>query len=276
VTDHPSLIRHPEPFPPGVTAIVRAGDPRGDTGMDFDVVVLRPGEAIEETSALETAWLLLAGAARVTFGGADGEPRTATVRRASLFDEGPTALHLPPRAPARVEAVTAVEWARLRTANEQSFPATLFDPGAMVQDELRDRGLWDDAACRIVRTIFDTRNRPTAKLVLGEVVNFPGRWSSYPPHHHPHPEIYHYRFTAPQGYGHGELGDDVVKVRERDTVLILDARDHSQVAAPGYGMYYVWAIRHLPGNPYVVPEFTAEHRWLKEPGARLPSIGARR
>ncbi len=54
----------------------------------------------------------------------------------------------------------------------------------------------------------------------------------------------------------------MLKVRHFDTVKILDEVDHSQCAAPGYAMYYVWAIRHLPGNPYTVPEFTPEHRWM--------------
>jgi 5-deoxy-glucuronate isomerase len=67
----------------------------------------------------------------------------------------------------------------------------------------------------------------------------------------------------------------VLKVRARDTLLILDGQDHSQVAAPGYGMYYIWVIRHLPGNPYVAPEFTPEHRWMKAPGAPMPRIGRR-
>jgi 5-deoxy-glucuronate isomerase len=33
-------------------------------------------------------------------------------------------------------------------------------------------------------------------------------------------------------------------------------------------MYYSWVIRHLPGNPYVVPEFTAEHAWTMSREAR--------
>ena len=109
-------------------------------------------------------------------------------------------------------------------------------------------------AIAIVRTVFDRRNAdPNAELVLGEVVTMPGRWSSYPPHHHPQPEIYHYRFTKPQGFGHAELGEQVLKVRQYDTVKILDGLDHAQCAAPGYGMYYAWVIRHLPDNPYGIP-----------------------
>jgi 5-deoxy-glucuronate isomerase len=32
-------------------------------------------------------------------------------------------------------------------------------------------------------------------------------------------------------------------------------------------MYYAWVIRHLPGLPYTVPEFTAEHAWTMTPAA---------
>jgi 5-deoxy-glucuronate isomerase len=103
--------------------------------------------------------------------------------------------------------------------------------------------------------------------VLGEVVTFPGGWSSYPPHHHAQHEIYHYRFTEPQGYGHAELGEQVVKVRQYDTIRIPAGLDHAQCAAPGYGMYYSWVIRHLPDNPYTVPEFTAEHAWTMQADA---------
>jgi 5-deoxy-glucuronate isomerase len=104
--------------------------------------------------------------------------------------------------------------------------------------------------------------------VLGEVITFQGGWSSYPPHHHPQPEIYHYRFTEPQGYGHAELGETVLKVRNYDTVKILDLNDHSQCAAPGYGMYYAWVIRHLPNDRYSVPEFTPEHKWIMQSDAQ--------
>ena len=46
-----------------------------------------------------------------------------------------------------------------------------------------------EASTRIVRTIFDLSNATDAKLVLGEVISYPGKWSSYPPHHHPQPEV---------------------------------------------------------------------------------------
>jgi 5-deoxy-glucuronate isomerase len=167
----------------------------------------------------------------------------------------------------RIEAARAAEFTVYRTKNRKPFRPALYR-AEDVADERRGQGQVGNACLRLVRTIFDRRNSDAnAELVLGEVVTLPGRWSSYPPHHHAQPEIYHYRFTKPQGYGHAELGDEVLKVRQNDTVKILAGLDHAQCAAPGYGMYYAWVIRHLPDNPYTVPEFTAEHRWVMEPGA---------
>ena len=122
--------------------------------------------------------------------------------------------------------------------SDNSIEAVVFDVGRVLYQ-------WQLSA--LFEKIVDDPER--LEKVLGEVVTMPGRWSSYPPHHHPQPEIYHYRFTRPQGYGHAELGDDVLKVKQFDTVKIFDGNDHAQCAAPGYGMYYSWVIRHLPDNP---------------------------
>lgn len=270
MTDHPWHLRHPAPFSQGTTAITGIESAPG-TGMAFEVVVLAPGEVRQEVFQEESAWVLMAGHAGLTWPGGSAE-----VSRDSLFEELPTVLHLPPEAPLRIEARSPVEFARIRVPNERTFDPRLFDPASAPPEEHRDLGRWDDMAHRIVRTVIDLASRPESNLVLGEVITLPGRWSSYPPHHHPHPEIYHYRFTRPQGYGHGELGDEVRKVCHRDTLLILDGVDHSQVAAPGYGMYYLWVIRHLPGHPYRAPEFTKDHQWLQQPGAEMPRCGSRR
>jgi 5-deoxy-glucuronate isomerase len=224
--------------------------------MDFGLRMMNAGEAVHETHASETVWVLLRGVVDLGFSG-----RAVRVQRKSIFDEPPTALHLGPETPVTLRSVTGdTEWAIVRTQNPRRFPARLYLPTDL-QPEYRGAGLVQNACLRNVRLIFDRTTRPESNLVLGEVVNYPGRWSSYPPHHHDQPEIYHYRFTAPHGYGHAELGDDVVKVREGDTVVIPPGRDHAQVSAPGYGMYYLWMIRHLPGNPYTGFTFAEEHKW---------------
>jgi 5-deoxy-glucuronate isomerase len=201
----------------------------------------------------------MSGRVKVNAGG-----RQAQLSRASLFDESPSCVHVPAGATVEIIAEVPTEWTVYRTANKKPFEPRLFFPQD-TRDEPRGKGQVGGACLRLVRTLFDrTNSDANIELVLGEVITLPGRWSSYPPHHHAQPEIYHYRFDHPQGYGHAELGEQVFKVCANDTVRILEGRDHAQCAAPGYAMYYAWVIRHLEGNPYTVPEFTAEHRWTMD------------
>ena len=248
-------------FPPGLTWITREGEAQLDTGMDFGVARLREGQTIEEAPAgREAAWLLLQGEAELAW---DGE--RASVARRSVFDEPPTVLHAGPGTRLAVRALGGgAEFVLVRALNGRAFAPRLFRP-AELQPEYRGLGLVQNASLRNVRLVFDGAVRPESELVLGEVVSYPGRWSSYPPHTHPQPEIYHYRFTEPQGYGHAELGEQVFKVRSGDTLKITGGLSHAQVAAPGYGMFYVWAVRHLPGNRYTGFQFEEEHRWVLDP-----------
>ncbi len=260
MTPHDCLHRRPAPdFPAGYHAVTRAEPVTPHGGLDFGIFRQAAGEVHREASPLEAAWVLLAGAAELEFAG-----MRVTVARDEVFSTAPTTLHVPRDTAVTVRAAAPAEWAVIRTANPRTFAPRLFTP-ADCTPEYRGAGLVQNAALRNVRLIFDRTARPDANLVLGEVINFPGRWSSYPPHHHDQPELYHYRFTAPDGYGHAELGDDVLKIRHGDTVVIPPGLDHAQVSAPGYGMYYLWAIRHLPGNPYTGFTFAPEHRWVLDP-----------
>lgn len=254
----PFLIRNPAGFPYGYTAITRIGEDEHDTGINFGILKLKAGEEKTFTSELESAYLLIQGKCEISYA-----QFQKVVARHSCFDENPFAIHLAAHNVMHIKSLADCEFAVFQVHNSAQFPTEFFDADNMLEAEQRGQGLLNDTAHRIVRTIFDIRNRPEAKLVVGEVINFPGRWSSYPPHHHLQPEIYHYRFTEPQGYGHAECGPDVFKVHHYDTYKILQQNDHAQTAAPGYGMYYIWVIRHLDGNPYTVPEFTETHNWTR-------------
>ncbi len=255
------LRRDARGFGPGRTVITRVGEKAHDTGISLEVFRFSAGERVEQRAARETAWLLVGGELTVEAGGARHR-----WRRGSLFDELPWALHAGAGTAVTWRCVTDVELLVAACANRAALPAVVYTP-ADVRVEARGAGSVDDAALRQVRTVFDLQNAdPRADLVLGEVVTLPGRWSSYPPHHHPQPELYHYRFDRAEGYGHAELGEAVVKVRHGDTVKILRG-DHAQVAAPGYAMYYLWVIRHLPRQRYDAPVFAEEHRWTMAPGA---------
>jgi 5-deoxy-glucuronate isomerase len=244
-----------------ITAIDELDDP---TGIALGVWRFDAGAATSEVLPSETALMIMSGEIELEVG-----EKKARFSRRSLFDDAPWTLHAASGERVSIRAITAAELTIYRTANQRRFESKIYPPSE-VRDEQRGKGFVGDTALRLVRTVFDRTNAPTeAELVLGEVVTLPGRWSSYPPHHHPQPEIYHYRFDKPGGYGHCELGDEVLKVRDGDTVKILDGRDHPQCAAPGYAMYYAWVIRHLPDRPYEVPEFDPAHSWTMKPGATV-------
>jgi 5-deoxy-glucuronate isomerase len=253
-----------EGFGPGCTWITRFDEADDNTGIALAVHKLGDGERFATKAATETAWLLMDGEVTVEVGGS-----TYAMNRSSLFDESESCIHVAAGEDVSFACRGNVEFTVYESANRRPFASRVFTP-ENVPNEHRGAGQVGGACTRFVRTIFDdTNSDPNTELVLGEVVTMPGRWSSYPPHHHPQPEIYHYRFTHPQGYGHAELGEAVHKVRQFDSIKIFFPADHTQCASPGYGMYYSWVIRHLSDDRYSIPEFTAEHRWVTEAGASM-------
>lgn len=247
----------------GYTAITGMNGPHADMRMDFGILRLRPGQVFEDAAPLEKAYLLVYGEVALEAGGHEH-----ALRRANCFDVSPVVLHCDRGHAVRVTGIAGdSELCVLRTDNDAAFGMTLYRPGD-TGDEYRGKGLMQESSTRIVRTVFDRRNAPYANLVVGEVIGFPGKWSSFPPHHHPQPEIYYYKTTPEQGFAYAECGEDVYKVRGGDTLLLRGGKTHPHVTPPGYALWYLWAIRHLPGDPYGVPTFVPEHAWVAEPGAQ--------
>ncbi|NNK97135.1 MAG: 5-deoxyglucuronate isomerase, partial [Desulfobacterales bacterium] len=140
-----------------------------------------------------------------------------------------------------------------------------------IRTDVFGAGTLNETSIRSVRTVFDGKINPASNMVLGEVINHPGKWSSYPPHDHPQPEIYHYRFFPPQGFGISVLDEEPHLVKHGDTSLIAPDKTHSQGAAPGYAMYYIWMIPHLPDDRWLPTTryFREEHKWLLEPDVKI-------
>lgn len=248
-----------------IWSVLPEADP--ESGLRLDFLRLPAGSAWGERDAgQESALLLMKGQVRVRVG-----ERVHEGARNALYEELGTAWSVSAGIPIRVEAETEAELALVRTPNPQSFEPLMVGPEDAFVDR-RGEGQLEDAAFRFVRTYVDDRNgRPEGRLVLGEVVAPQGRWSSYPPHHHAQPELYHYRFSPVGGFGHAEHGEEVFKVRHEDTLRIAPGHVHAQCAAPGYRMYYLWAIRHLDDARYDAPSFDPRHDWIRRVPVERPS-----
>jgi 5-deoxy-glucuronate isomerase len=265
------LLHHDGPFPAGYAPIVGRRGKNADILMDFGVLTLGPGETWSSGAADEKALLLMSGEAAFLWKGG-----SFLASRQSLLDEAPTVLSLAEGDDARIEAGPGgAMLAVTRTDNPRRFAPRLVRPEDGRSEE-RGKGTMREASTRIVRTSFDDGDAPESNLVLGEVVAAPGKWSSYPPHHHPQPELYFYKFGPERGFGLTRIGDEAFVLRDGDTVLIREGQVHPQVTAPGYAMWYLWVIRHLEGNRYRSPRFVDEHRWVQEAGADIWALPSER
>jgi 5-deoxy-glucuronate isomerase len=233
-----SLIKpHRQGFKTGVNPYVET---LNKTGMDFDIFIIKENEAysIKEENK-EVAVIVIEGIGTIEF-----QESIVLFDRPNWVDNDPTVIHMGPGEGVKLTSSSQARIAVVKTENEEKFKGRIYLPDN-IDTEHRGKGQLDDTCYRLVRLAFDDTISPKeAKLVIGEVLNFPGKWSSYPPHHHSQPELYYYELSPDWGYGHGELGDDVYKIKNGDVLAITDSKTHSQTSAPGFHMYYLWAIRH--------------------------------
>ncbi len=234
------------------------GGKNASMGMTIKVKLLLAGETLSVCSDTdETAALLLSG--EVTFAW-DKELRSAA--RRSPFDQTPYCLHVCRGTLVTISAVRDSELVIQQTDNDRGFAPVFYTPDDCLYQEF-GKGQWGGAGHRVVATMFDYSNAPYSNMVMGEVFTKPGKWSSYPPHHHPQPEVYYYRFDKPQGFGACFNGDDVYKSEDGGYCCIEPGKAHQQATAPGYEMYYVWMIRHIDGDPWDKTRiYVKEHEWL--------------
>jgi 5-deoxy-glucuronate isomerase len=254
----------PRVFVHGYNALTDRRGVHSEALMDIGVYVFSAGERViflEDSD--ESAFLLLDGEVSLRWDGGSGE-----ASRRSVFDELPTALHVSARTAVMITAGASAEVLVQRTENTQSFDPVFYPPSS-VKNVFLGADNMRGCAKRVLRDIFNYRNAPYSNMVLGEDLHLPGRWSSYPPHHHPQPEVYYYKFDKPQGFGVSIVGESASVVKNNHICVIPGGKCHPQAAAPGYAMFYVWMIRHLDGNPWIDRIDDPDHVWLHDREAEI-------
>jgi 5-deoxy-glucuronate isomerase len=265
-TSSPIRTSAPEKWNAAVTrtlvAPARAGDLIGLALED-----LRAGQSFESRGPLETAVVVLSGVVDVQ---ADGERLGSAGGRSSVF-EGPghtvyappdTELRLTAHGPAQLAIATATR------GGEAPAKARIIGPGDQRIGEA-GKGNWR----RAIRTILGPEHA-ASRLLLGETINPPGNWSSYPPHKHDREappdevrlqEVYFYKFDPAGGFGvqilYDDAGAEAVIVRDGDVVAIPSGY-HPVVAAPGYSLYYLWIM--AGDGRRMAPYFDPAHAWVQE------------
>lgn len=248
----------------GFNTVVREEDHTQNMLMDFDIYKGKKGEKIEIYNLTkEIAVILFQGKIKIRW-----ENQEYKAERGNVFDFGPYVLHVCRNKKIEVEFLEETEIGIQKTTNEKEFDSKLYTPKDCVDSIFGKEGM-DGTARRLVRDVFKYENAPYSNMVMGEVITYPGKWSSYPPHSHPQPEVYFYKFTKPQGFGAGFVGENVFKIKDNSSLLIEGGLTHPQTSAPGYGMYYCWMIRHLENNPWTKRIDDEAHTWLLDPNAKI-------
>lgn len=238
-----------------------------ETGLiDLSLVQLARGERESVRDGAETCAIVLSGAVEVTIGGA----AFGTAERAGdVFECAGDAAYVPPDQELELAAMrdTVVAVASAPLADRPAGVARLIAPGEQ-QVRTAGTGNW----LRRIRTILGPDD-DAGRLVLGETINPPGNWSSYPPHKHDREappeeaaleEVYYYRFKPEGGFGVQVLYDDrdasAQVVRDGDVVAIPSGY-HPVVAAPGYSLYYLWVM--AGEGRELAPFFDPRHAWVQ-------------
>lgn len=201
----------------------------------------------------------------------DGKALGRAGGRSSVFDAPGHAVYVPPADPVAVtagdEPVELAVCSAPLEAGGVAGPARIIGPGDQRIAEVGS-GNW----ARSVRTMLGPEH-PAGRLLVGETVNPPGNWSSYPPHKHDTDdpprevqleEVYYFRIDPPHGFGiqlkYDDEHTDCFTVRDGDTATIKSGY-HPVVAAPGYRLYYLWVMagRGREMAPYLDPR----HAWVQ-------------
>ncbi|OIN95716.1 5-deoxy-glucuronate isomerase [Candidatus Desantisbacteria bacterium CG1_02_38_46] len=230
----------------GYTPIV-SNTKKGLRLIRFGLLNLSRGKLFEEINKnFETVLVILNGKCKV---GCEGKIWRMG-RRNSVFESRAYALYVPPKCGYKITAISSeVEIAVCKSPAKTKTIPQLITPS---QVRLRKVG----RGCYI-RYVYDiaSDNVKAEKLMVGETINSPGNWSSYPPHKHnvdnlPYEskleELYFFRLEPQDGFGVMRVYDNKkmnqIYVIKNNDVVTIPKGYHPVGVIPGYKIYYLWVL----------------------------------
>jgi 5-deoxy-glucuronate isomerase len=234
---------------------------------------LDPGETLGVQAGNESAVVVLSGRVDAAV---DGTPLGPAGGRHSVFEAPGDTVYAPPGAATTLTATGGpAQVAIAEAAAPAAEPALDAPPARVIRPEDQritevGRGNWS----RTVRTILGPEH-DAVRLLLGETINPPGNWSSYPPHRHDRhdpprevnlEEVYLFKVDPPGGFGvqiRYDLGgaEEAFLVRD-DDIAVIRAGFHPVVAASGYSLYYLWVM--AGEGRVMIPHLDPAHAWIKD------------
>jgi len=190
--------------------------------------------------------------------------------RVEVFNSKPWGIYIPPNKKPEITSLTSSEIIVAKVKSEPTeMGVTIISPNEV---ERRMVGIHNWKRY-VTQVIDDTKGG--RHIIMGETVNPPGNWSSYPPHKHDKhnpplewqmEEVYLYRINPQEGFGiqkiYTEEGDfDQTITVSNNTAIPITRGYHPVVAAPGYSLYYLWVLGGK--EPVNIPRDDPKHSWVK-------------
>jgi 5-deoxy-glucuronate isomerase len=234
--------------------------------IDLDLAELADGEQLALQRDGEVAAVVLSGVVDVVV---DGASLGVAGGRSSVFESPGDTIYAPP---GRVQLTARGGEARVAIASAPLAELSPAQARIIRPDDQRIGEVGDGNWGRTVRTILGPDDS-AGRLLLGETLNPPGNWSSYPPHKHDThepprevklEEVYFFQVDPAEGFGvqirYDDHAEECFTVRDGDSAAIKTGY-HPVVAAPGYSLYYLWVM--AGEGRQMIPYLDPRYAWVQ-------------
>ena len=234
--------------------------------LEFGILNLKKGDVFEgETGGREMSAIILQGRCDLT---GQGFEYKNIGKRTKVFGGRAFAAYIPIKTTFSVTCLENCEIALCYSKADEALEPVLVKDTDVITGE---GGVLNWR--REVHSIIDERMN-ASKLCIGEAFNYPGNWSSYPPHKHDvsdlpaegiMEEIYFFRYNMEQGFGYQAVYtddksiDEIYRV-ENDCAVEIAEGYHPYVGAPGYYGYLLWIMAGEKRGFYRKTE--PKHAWI--------------
>lgn len=209
-----------------------------------DLRALSPTYSGDEEAVL----VVLAGRCSILVGGSEPARWESLGGRTDVFSGPTVAVYAPRHSGLGVAAASNLELAIAKAPCDVDLPPALIMP-----KDIRELSSGMSSWRRDVRLVVPPGSPVSQRLIVGETINPPGKWSGIPPHKHDEitddenllEEFYLFKTQPADGF--------VVQLAYRDDreqaqlvgnddVMLFPAGYHPTIAAPGVTGYYLWAL----------------------------------
>jgi 5-deoxy-glucuronate isomerase len=276
------FVRRPPPLEQGYRPIMGPRDSSLKVGEVGRLYLNREGPTFsDQTGDYELVFDILFGKCSIEIRDGSGKKYSyeRIGERTSFFSGRPTFVYIPPGCEYSVtlEDSREVEAAVSRAKSSMDAPPVLVRPEEVIVTT-SGVGDWFRDIC-----IGVSERIRAGALIVGETINPPGNWSSFPPHKHdalslptevPFEEIYYCKFNPPQGFGmcraYGQNYDEAYVLKD-GYVFGVPSQYHTLSSSPGYELRYVWT---LAGRTRKLGAWSddPDHKWMKNCEPLLRSI----